>query len=320
MRIKYQLISALILLLSISHLGSLKAQNYVLYQGNGAYNELNNAIVVSSDLDLMEYREKFNGHVSNDFNLKLFGLEMDTDSVIVGRQGFLLMVTKDGNHIMAIDPFVAENVTKYDTTSKISHKIEIVNGLRYYVIQWKNIQTSDAAGKYINLQLWLEEGGENVKFHFGPTDVPELATSQNGIQCGVYQLSPTFQVEKFTNLTGTAENPDPSSAKYGKLSTFPQNEMIYTFATGNPTSLDEIHLSPVVSIFPNPVSEFLILTVSESEIGMPISIKSFNGQEVFTGKIKATKTEIDFSQQTNGLYFVRIGNEYVQGVYKVMKQ
>ena len=69
-----------------------------------------------------------------------------------------------------------------------------------------------------------------------------------------------------------------------------------------PVALENITPSSTFSIYPNPTSENLYITVSEAFIGETYSLYNNVGQLVKTNKIQSTQTSIDVSRLSQGTY------------------
>ena len=69
-----------------------------------------------------------------------------------------------------------------------------------------------------------------------------------------------------------------------------------------PASVENITPSSIFSIYPNPTSENLNITVSESFIGETYSLYNNVGQLVLTNKIQSTKTSLGVSNFAQGTY------------------
>lgn len=69
-----------------------------------------------------------------------------------------------------------------------------------------------------------------------------------------------------------------------------------------PLAIENITPPSTLSIYPNPTSENLNITVSEAFIGETYSIFNNVGQLVLTNKIQSTQTTIDVSNLAQGTY------------------
>jgi Secretion system C-terminal sorting domain len=72
------------------------------------------------------------------------------------------------------------------------------------------------------------------------------------------------------------------------------------------------------SFSPNPVTNVLKIT-NESAINA-IEVSSLLGQKVMTKSVNDLQTEIDMSQLTNGIYFVKVSADGNEKTVKIVKQ
>ena len=89
------------------------------------------------------------------------------------------------------------------------------------------------------------------------------------------------------------------------------------------TGVEEVQsvLPNVINVFPNPVTDYLIVynTVTTN----PLTLKIFDatGRQIVNRTISSTKEYIDFTKTAKGIYFVEIMNEETR-IYKtnIVKQ
>ena len=87
------------------------------------------------------------------------------------------------------------------------------------------------------------------------------------------------------------------------------------------TSLEDIYFLKNIAIFPNPTTDFLMIDFGK-KINAPTSVEIFNalGQRVFSKKIKKNTNveEVKLMDFPKGIYFVKLKNEKLEGVKKVV--
>lgn len=128
--------------------------------------------------------------------------------------------------------------------SPLSYKVEGDVGSRIMKIEWKNAGSYDEiyyAGSndmFINLQLWLYEGTDNIEVHFGPSSIPDpdlFYTGETGALVGIA----TFNEDdlSLTNqhfLTGPADMPELTMFIGDTIPVFvdgtPSENLVYSFA------------------------------------------------------------------------------------------
>ena len=75
-----------------------------------------------------------------------------------------------------------------------------------------------------------------------------------------------------------------------------------------------------LSIYPNPVSDFLTIEISAFTTPGSLSITSLNGQELIKRQITEPKTQIDIANLPCGIYFVRLTGDKMVQMQKFVKQ
>jgi hypothetical protein len=87
----------------------------------------------------------------------------------------------------------------------------------------------------------------------------------------------------------------------------------------NPSSVAEVDLSNTISIHPNPTAGLFVLESSNSKIE---NIKVFNvlGECVYQSEIKNSKSEINMSGYSKGVYFVQITTDKATINRKLVKE
>jgi hypothetical protein len=79
------------------------------------------------------------------------------------------------------------------------------------------------------------------------------------------------------------------------------------------------HRNSDLTISPNPATNEITIETSTTPVSQ-LSIVNLNGQELLTRQITETKTQIDISTLTSGVYFVRLTNDKSVEVRKIIKQ
>jgi hypothetical protein len=75
-----------------------------------------------------------------------------------------------------------------------------------------------------------------------------------------------------------------------------------------------------LNFYPNPVHDKLHLEFEKGETNVKITISDILGRTVFTSRTALNKGEIDFTNFSPGVYFVRIDNARTQRALKVIKE
>lgn len=95
------------------------------------------------------------------------------------------------------------------------------------------------------------------------------------------------------------------------------SEPATTFTTGN-TGIATVDAEGNLSIYPNPASEQVTLTVSNLLAGGKVSIISIDGREAMTFTLNGNKAVFDAGKLAQGAYFVRIASEQATAVRKLI--
>ena len=92
----------------------------------------------------------------------------------------------------------------------------------------------------------------------------------------------------------------------------------YAIYVQTPSSIGELNNSISISLYPNPAKEKLEINVMENSLqNVEAILMDMNCREVSRTEIHASKTEIDLSTLSKGVYFVKFVNE--SGFAKTMK-
>lgn len=78
--------------------------------------------------------------------------------------------------------------------------------------------------------------------------------------------------------------------------------------------------SNVVSIYPNPTNGMVNINFGSNNSTVDYTISSIEGKVVETGKTSTNNITVDLSNESKGVYFIRINTENISTVYKLIKQ
>jgi hypothetical protein len=85
-----------------------------------------------------------------------------------------------------------------------------------------------------------------------------------------------------------------------------------------PVSFDASEAS--INLYPNPAGSKFTVELAELKQGSWLSVLNVNGQELIKRQITNNKTQIDISNLVAGIYFVRLKNEKMVKVMKIIKK
>lgn len=95
------------------------------------------------------------------------------------------------------------------------------------------------------------------------------------------------------------------------------SDPVATFTTGS-TGIATVDAEGNLSIYPNPASEMVTISVSNMLAGGDVAIISIDGREAASFKLDGNKASFDVSQLAKGAYFVRIAGEQAATVRKLI--
>lgn len=93
--------------------------------------------------------------------------------------------------------------------------------------------------------------------------------------------------------------------------------------TGEPTGIDEGGMQPVCTLFPNPASGYVNLSVAGVEGPLAVSIINTSGELLVTESLRCKdgcKTALDISRLGKGVYFVHVAGADTNIVHKLIVQ
>lgn len=298
----------LLIVISLISFSSVPAQSYFFNKDNSTYRPLQNAQLISKDFDLLDRKVSMKIALGQQFDLRLYDLDIKTDTVTVGSPGYCVFQSGDGNYNIAVDPLVV-SVLKYDTTSGIYHGIDTENGKRYYVVEWKNVTLAEYPDKYYNFQLRVEEGSGVIRFHYGPTDI---AGGSNGaeILTGIFLLTSNNQLVSFKLVAGDPENPYIDSTSFNSsLTSFPDEGTRFTFSS---STTDVIEVQPQdmnLKVYPNPATSIFEVLMHDLYKMVNVDVINSQGQLVLQSEFYNSRRLHIPIDLTPGIYLVCIKTE-----------
>lgn len=164
----------------------------------------------------------------------------------------------------------------------------------------------------------------NVTIYGNPTVAATASTLNPCVDDANVTLTGTPAGGTFsgTSVTGTQFDPSIGAGTYS---------IVYTYVDPNGCSgMDtvSINVNACVGIaennaaafqaFPNPTTG--ILNITNASIGANVEVFDVLGNVVASKKVTASGTQLDLSNQSNGVYFVRVSNGAAQSVQRVVLQ
>jgi hypothetical protein len=202
-------------------------------------------------------------------------------------------------------------------TSTISYTTTGAPGSRICVIQLSNVGfygENDANGtsdSYINLQIWLYEGTNDIEFRYGNIDIQNpalnLANGTSGFICGLFdQIDYLNNQIAGSNLLNGPHN-SPTMVALGSnfsevVSGAIQSGRVYKFTRAVATGIKPITNLAKVNVFPNPAKNLIQLSGNFTEQNTVV-IYDLSGKKV---KETTASSEISVSELENGVYMLHL--------------
>ena len=203
--------------------------------------------------------------------------------------------------------------------SPISYKLVGDPGHRILKIEWKNagffddIYEDNVSTDYVNFQLWLYEGTNDIEIHFGPNAITQPDLDYWTGKGPAIALVPHFDfdngdiVGSALLLSGVPYAPELNQVSsdfetYSLDGTIPDGT-IYKFSF-HPDGVSELAAgAAIVSVFPNPAGDVIYILHRQSASAIhKIIIRDLNGRAVKT--INQPSGRVDISALPPGPYVV----------------
>lgn len=314
------LLRALLFFVAIAYATCLASQDYHFSYSNGTYT------------DLVDPFSLNNGEVWDDpqftipigFTFTYFGQEITTLYI---EDFFYGGILTSSNAEVGVAPLIIaygpdlidRGYMAGSSESEVSYQLSGQAGERILKVEWKNagfyddVDAHGVSTDFVNIQLWLYEGSNDIEIHFGPNSIsfPNISfIGESGPSVG---LVPGFDFDNFiftdgaVYLVGDASDPDyvttPNSEELFLTGT-PPDGMIYKFSTELPSRTQEAP-ETVSGIYPNPVQDVLHIDWPGHFAGKKQArIYDQMGRVVYAGVLTADRLSVAFLSP--GLYALRV--------------
>jgi len=173
MKLKLQLLSIFLLITIL-----LQAQIYEVSVDQGTYQTLEGATSVTNNMewDDPDYT------IPIGFDFVLYGNTIDTlfsnrDDIILYDQNFDVNDTMYSIIVPLLANLVDLGYDSGESLSNISYTVEGEIGGRICKVEWSNAgfyeEFGYSASSFVNIQLWLYEGTNELEYHFGESDITD---------------------------------------------------------------------------------------------------------------------------------------------------
>lgn len=175
--------------------------------------------------------------------------------------------------------------------------------------------------------LKTTDGGETWSTYSTNTPYPieemMFADNQTGYAAGGYGLVfKTTDCGETWNLLNTYSSNTLQSVCATDLNTVyvaGTNGTILKTTSGGIVDASNYPVSNFAKIYPNPVNDLFTLQLPENFINAKYTVYNINGQNLLTGIVTGTTTQINISNIPGGIYFIRITDRDNVDVVKMMK-
>ena len=248
--------------------------DYTFSTSTGTYQDLSGATVVSAG-DIWDDPEYV---VPIGFPFQLYDQMTDSVYFAIDLGGSISTVvdpnTYEADYIIV--PLYADLVDRGSLgstpLSPISYKVDGNPGSRIFKLEWKNagfyneVDSLGTLNDFINFQVWLYEGSNDVEFRYGPSLVnnPELDyyTDSDSTAYGPLVGLSNYDFNNSYILDGPASNPTLVFVE-DYLTGSPPDGIIYRFAK-NATGVKESAASlNQVNVYPNPATSVVHFSFKE---------------------------------------------------------
>lgn len=309
---------------------------YVFSVQQGVYTPLSNAVSVNNgevwdDLDIQ---------VPLGFNFQLLGQTMS--SLYMDGEFALNIVSIPTDPSPLLFAYGADlidlGINSGESLSPISYQVTGAAGSRIFKIEWANAGFYDDENgtDFINTQLWLFEGSNDIELHFGPNQIqnPDSFSGFTGPVFGFVQNYSFFDevFEYFWYLRGPVNDPVIDMVTLDEVDTLtqtvigaPGDGLIYRFASTSVGTKDISLLNDQVRVFPSLASEAVTIAVTDelalSEKEIWYEMVDQLGQTVRRAPLAGTSAQVDVSGLATGFYFMNlVSSTRMLASKKIVKQ
>jgi len=290
------------------------SQSYTLTTLSGSYQNLSAGIPLHSN-DSITWWDDAQGIINVPFSLKLFGNPVAS---LYFYDAYISDDTLDETY--AINVFGA-NI--WGNGAPVSYQITGTSPNRIYKVEWAEIgfdAYEDISSASIEFQLWLYETSDVIEIHFGSHNIPDPAVAYEG--SGGPQINVSYYNDDPLNLiflTGDASNPSITNDTNTSITGTPVNGTIFRF-TPVVSSMQEQKPQKEITIYSvNSINSIIVEDKSLNPDEL-ISIYNMQGQLVYQHNSQNNKTIIPVSFLTKGIYFVKVLNNNITVVSKMIKK
>ncbi|MDP1621590.1 MAG: T9SS type A sorting domain-containing protein [Bacteroidales bacterium] len=290
--------------------------DYSFSTTTGTYSNLSNAISINNN-QLWDDPED---SIPVGFNFKLYDLVLDTVYLGIGYGGLVSSVIDtnfEADYLVL--PFETDLIDRGNISgisqSPISYKLEGASGNRILKVEWNNAGFYDEGEllgtlhDYINFQLWLYEGSNDIEIHFGPNMITNPLINYGQETGAIIGLSDYNLINPYL-LSGNPVNPVLSDTLVF-LGGTPADGTIYKFSNltsgiknNQPGNFD-------VQIYPNPAHQIAIVRVNNGKLNhAELRITDTFGRTIKAIRdIQTNEISVDCNNLIKGIYLYQLTDQ-----------
>ncbi len=275
-----------------------------------------------------------------DFNFEVFGHAVSGMDLAAGLGAGLAPVLVGSSEptpllFVTDSDLIDRGYIEEESHSNIVYLTEGEPGSRILKIEWQNagfyneLNETGQSNDFINLQLWLFEGSNNIEYHYGPTAIEDNSLVHEFINGPVVGMFDFFQEEPVDFgtlffLSGMPEAPEISQINTPEeindlianiLNGNPAEGQVYRFSPATTTSQESRTLAARIQVFPQPARDAIQIEYIGQENTAPWEFQVFNltGSAVLPATIvSGNRAEASLSGLPAGLYVIKIRNAQQQ--------
>lgn len=211
--------------------------------------------------------------------------------------------------------------------SPVVYKTEGTAPNRVFRVEWQNagffLDGSDES--FVNVQGKLYEGTNKIEIIMGPNQVApghyEIGSTGPVIGLGIYDMTDINNMHYGSNyfLSGPANSPTAVNT-YSDMIGTPANGTVYNF-TSTGTSLSELKDFNNISVYPNPVTDKLIIDLPSGALFNEVQIIDITGRIIISLNVNNYNDQIlmNVKDLASGIYTVLLHSENATAATRIIK-
>ncbi len=205
--------------------------------------------------------------------------------------------------------------------SPISYQLSGTPGSRVLKIEWKNagfywdISDDNISTDFVNFQLWLYEGSNDIEIHFGSVSISQPDLVFEDLGGSLVALLPKLDMfneelaDKGFTVGGDPTQPVMSEVnsiqEFTYLSGPTPNGMVYRFSTGGASVSEVTSQNASFLAYPNPAIDFVQVMATDNHINTS-KLEIINGNGQVVKQIDNCPAKINIADLAPGVYTLRL--------------